>query len=164
MHNYFVPVFILSILLVSIINKHNDTYNSFISGCEEGIKSTLKIFPYVISMIFATSIFLHSNIIQDLFKGVSFINPKLVIQTIFRPISSSAALTVLKSIIEEHGVDSKLAIVSSILQGSTDTTIYVASIYFGAIGIKYYRYTLIIGLFVDFMCLVSAIIIASIFI
>ena len=83
--------------------------------------------------------------------------------SILRPISSSSALAVLNSIFETYGVDSFIAKMSSVIQGSTDTTFYILTLYYGSIGIKKIRYSLVVGLLADFFGIISAIIIAKLF-
>ena len=68
---------------------------------------------------------------------------------IMRPISGTASLAILSDIFKQFGPDSFLGRLASIIQGSTDTTFYVITLYFGVIGIKKIRYALWAGLFAD---------------
>ena len=68
---------------------------------------------------------------------------------VMRPISGTASLAMLNQIFENYGPDSFLGRLASIIQGSTDTTFYVITLYFGVIGIKKIRYALWAGLFAD---------------
>ena len=79
-----------------------------------------------------------------------------------RPISGNASFAVMINIIKNHGVDSYLGQLASIMQGSTDTTIYVLSLYFGSIGIKKTKYALKAGLLVDFLTIIMSIIVISV--
>lgn len=147
---YIIPSFILIVVLFSIKNKVN-AYEAFIKGAKEGIEMTFKLIPYVLSMIFATSLFRASNMLTDIFSYINLSNIELYIQAIFRPLSSNAALGVMIDIFEKYGVDSKISIASSILEGSSDTTLYVISLYFGSISIKKTRYAIPCGLLADFI-------------
>ena len=82
---------------------------------------------------------------------------------LIRPISGSASLAILNNIYELYGSDSFVGLLSSIMQGSTDTTFYVLTLYFGSVGIKKIRYAMWAGLFADFVGIVSSIIITKIF-
>ena len=81
---------------------------------------------------------------------------------LMRPISGSSSLAVLNTIVENYGPDSFVGRLASVIQGSTDTTFYVLTLYFGSIGIKKIRYSLWAGLFADIIGITSAIIIVNI--
>ena len=99
--------------------------------------------------IFATSILNASRILQIILKDVS--SYELIIQGLFRPLSGNASLAMMVDIYNAYGPDSRISLASSILQGSSDTTIYIITLYFGSIGIKKYRYALTAGLLADFI-------------
>src|SRR5690606_20928716 len=78
-----------------------------------------------------------------------------------RPISGNAALGLITDMISVHGPDSLLGRMASILQGSTDTTFYVLTVYFGAVGIKKMGDSLKVGLLADLVGITAAIIIVT---
>ena len=80
-----------------------------------------------------------------------------------RPISGSASLATLNNIFSDYGPDSVSGLISSVIQGSTDTTFYVLTLYFGSIGIKKIKYALYAGLFADLVGIISAIIVVKFF-
>jgi spore maturation protein B len=80
-----------------------------------------------------------------------------------RPISGTSTLAILNSLFEQFGPDSTIGRMASIIQGSTDTTFYVLTLYFGSIGIKKIKYALKAGLFADFIGIVAAILITNFF-
>lgn len=148
---YIIPLFIIIIFLTAIIKGIN-AYDSFIIGAREGLKTVEKIFPLLLSMIFATSILRASGIIEFLFKDFNFYIPsEIIMQSLFRPLSGNASLAMMTDIYQIYGVDSKEALYSSVLQGSSDTTIYVITLYFGSVGITKYRYAIILGLLADLL-------------
>lgn len=158
---YIMPTFILLILLFSIKNKTN-AYDAFIKGAMEGIDMGIKIFPYMLSMIFATQIFKNSNLLYDIFSSRStWIPLELCIQGLFRPISGNASLGVMIDIYNTFGVDSKVGIASSIFQGSSDTTLYVITMYFGSVKVTKYRYAIFEGLLCDLIGFILTIIILN---
>ena len=73
----------------------------------------------------------------------------LFLEGIFRPMSNNASLSILIEIFATYGVDSKMGVVASVLQGATETSFYVVTIYYGAIGIKKYRYSLLMAIISD---------------
>jgi spore maturation protein B len=82
---------------------------------------------------------------------------------LLRPISGSASLIVMNDIFKNFGPDSYLGYLSSIIQGSTDTTIYVLALYFGSVKIKKTSHALYAGLFADFCGILSAFFITKLF-
>ena len=80
---------------------------------------------------------------------------------IVRPISGSASLAYLNTIFTTHGPDSFIGLLSSVMQGCTDTTMYIITLYFGSIGIKKIRYSMFAGLCADLIGIISSIIIVN---
>lgn len=166
--NLLIPIVVLIIIVVAIIKKVN-VYDEFVSGAKEGLGMGISIFPYLIGMIFGINILLRSDILNHLFV---FLKPvfdiiKIPVEVLpmamIRPISGNASFAVMIDIIKTYGVDSYLGRIVSVMQGATDTTIYVISLYFGSIGIKNIRYALKAGLFADLVTLIMSVALISIF-
>ena len=154
------PLMILGIIIYGFIKKC-DLYSSFISGAKEGIKSAIRIFPFTVSMVFAINIFLHSNILSFIFSLIGGIIPKsialsLLPMAFLRPISGTASLAIMSDIFKSYGPDSLSGLIASTLQGSTDTTFYVITLYFGSVGISKIRYALKAGLFADIVGIIAS--------
>ena len=154
-----IPVMILFIVIYGFYKKV-DIYSSFIEGAKEGLKSVVNIFPFTISMVFAVNIFLHSGILKDAFSYIGFfsksINPSILAMMFLRPISGSASLVIMSDIFKTIGPDSFLGRLASTIQGSTDTTFYVITLYFGSVGITKIRYALKAGLFADLIGIIMS--------
>ena len=106
------------------------------------------------------SVYFLLNLLKPALNLISF--PKEVFPlAILRPISGNAALSIMIENFKKYGVDSFIGTLSSIIQGSTDTTFYVISLYFGVIGIKKIRHTLFIALLVDLIGIITAIILTN---
>ncbi len=131
--------------------KKCDAYDAFIEGSRDGVKTSIAILPFLISMYIAVRIFDASGFLQDLIrlKSIPF---ELILQGIFKPFSNNASMSFMLKAYEAYGVDSKEAVVSSILQGGTDTTMYVMTLYFGSVGISKYRHAPAVGLLNDLFC------------
>lgn len=149
----FIPLLILFILLYSIKHKNN-AYDSFLKGAKEGLGLFKEVFPSVLAMLLAVSLLESSGIIEDFSLLLEKIIPKftnfssLIPMILFRPISGSASVAVLDSICKSDA-DSFLCKMASTIQGSTDTTIYVLSLYFTSVGIKKWKHALKVGLIAD---------------
>ncbi len=164
--NLIIPIMVLSVVIYGIYKKIN-IYDVFIDGAKESFEMIFTIFPYLLGMMLAINLFLHSNFLEII---SNFISPVLdligipfdiVPMAIMRPISGSSSLAILNNIYADFGPDSFIGRLASTIQGSTDTTFYVLTLYFGSIGIKKIRYSLIAGLFADLIGIIASIIIVK---
>ena len=110
-------------------------------------------------MIFAVNIFVGSGLLDIIGGKFKEIIPMIIL----RPISGNASLAMLSKIYHSSGVDSFISFLASIIQGATDTTIYVLALYFGSIKIKKTRYALPVGLFADACGIIAAFVVAKLF-
>ena len=144
---YVIPFFILITVLFSIFKRINPL-DTFIEGVKSGFEFLLKIYPTILSMIFACTILIESNILEGL-SFIKIVPYELIIQGLIKPLSGSGATSIMISIFNKYGVDSNEGIASSILDSTSETTFYVMSLYFSSVGIKKYRYALVAGLLAD---------------
>ena len=163
-----IPVFIVFVVFYGFKKKIN-IYESFLEGAKEGLLISFNIFPSIIAMVFAINIFLDSNFVYDVLGFFSpllkFINIPIEIMpmAILRPISGTASLAIMNDIFINYGPDSYIGRIASVLQGCTDTTIYVLALYFSSVGIKKIRYSLGVGLFADLVGITVAFLITMLF-
>ena len=168
MINYFIPLVVIIIIIYGIYKKI-DIFDTFIIGVKEGMKLSINLFPTIFAMIIAITMITDSgiinyicNIIKPLFIKIAF--PTEVIPlAILRPISGSSSLVVLNDILTRYGADTLIGRLASVMQGSTDTTIYIISMYFTSVGIKKIRYSLIVGLLADLLSVIISFIMVNIF-
>ena len=165
--NIILPLMVLGIVMYGVYKKV-DVFDVFIVGVKEGLSMSLQIFPTILAMIISVNIFLKSNILQDITIYLqpifSFLNfpTEILPLAILRPVSGSSSLIMLNNILSTYGVDSFIGRVASVIQGSTDTTIYILGLYFGSVGIKKIKYSLLVGLLADLSCIIIALIVVSI--
>ena len=88
---------------------------------------------------------------------------EIVPLALLRPLSGSGALSVFQNILNEHGPDSFVGRVASVMQGSSETTFYTIAVYYGAIKISKSRHTAACSLVGDFVGLVASVIMVQIF-
>lgn len=162
------PAVILVILTVAIFRKV-PIYEAFIEGAKNGIKVSTNIIPYLVAIIVAISMLRASGAIDSLASlCADFLNkihmPADILPLAFvRSLSGSAAVGVFSDIISNNDVNSYTSKLAAIMLGSSETTFYVLTVYFGAIGVKKYRYALLTGLSADFIGIVMSIIVARFF-
>lgn len=161
-----IPLMVLGIILYGIKKKIN-IYDVFVEGSKESYEMVLTMFPCMLAMIFGVNIFIKSGILEYIFSHFKWILDilkmplEIIPMAIMRPISGSSSLAILNNILETMGPDSFAGRLASVIQGSTDTTFYVLTLYFGSIGIKKIKYSLWAGLFADLMGIIAAIIIVN---
>lgn len=158
LNNYIIPVIVVFIVFYGFFKK-NDIYEDFIVGAIDGLKILIEIIPVMLAMIFAVNVFVGSGFLNSFGGEFRDIIPMIVL----RPISGNASLAMLSTIYQNYGVDSFMSFLASVIQGATDTTIYVLALYFGSIKIKKSRYALGVGLFADFCGIATALIVAKFF-
>ena len=166
MINYFVPSLVVIIIIYGIYKKI-DIFDTFIIGVKEGLKTSLNLFPTIFAMIIAISLLTNSGLIFDISNKLSIIFDKMGFPkelfplAILRPISGSSSLVLLGDILSRYGPDSFIGRVGSVMQGSTDTTIYIISMYYASIGIKKTKYSLPVGLLADLISIILSLVMVS---
>ena len=167
MTNFIIPSLVLFICFYGLYKKV-DIYDEFINGVKEGLSTIIKIFPTIFTMIIAVNVLIGSNVIFDLTKLISPIftylkfPPELLSLAILRPISGSSSLVLLQDNLATYNPDSYIGRIASVIQGSTDTTIYIISLYFSSIGIKNIKYSLFVGLLADLSAIILSVILINI--
>ncbi|TNF35494.1 MAG: spore maturation protein [Gammaproteobacteria bacterium] len=161
--------FIIPLLIVGIIShglyKKVAVYEEFVEGAREGFNIAVRIIPYLVAILFAIAMFRASGamdvVIEFLSPVFSFfgIPPETLSMAMVRPLSGSASVGVLAELIHTHGADSLVVKIAATMFGSTETTLYVLAVYFGAIGISKTRYALQAGLIADAAGFIAAILV-----
>ena len=155
MTDYIVPLLLLGISIAAL-GKKGDPYTLLLSGAADGLKLLLTLIPTLILLLTAVTMLRSSGameILSDFCAPVfSFfgIPPETAMLVLIRPISGSAALAVGADLMAQYGVDSLVGRTAAVMLGSTETTFYTVSVYFGAAGIKRTRYTIPAALIADF--------------
>ena len=155
MSDYIVPALLLAASLLALYHKEN-SYNILLSGAAEGMRLLASIVPALILLMTAVTMLkasgameLISSVIAPAFQFFG-IPPETALLVLVRPISGSAALAVGADLMAQYGVDSQIGRTVAVMLGSTETTFYTISVYFGAAGIHKTRYTVPAALLADF--------------
>jgi len=157
-----IPFLLLTIPLYGALRKV-PVYEAFVEGAEEGFTTAVKIIPFLVGMMVAISVFRASGAMDVLgwaltpFTRGLGIPPEVVPLGIMRPLSGSAVLGMASELMKVYGPDSFIGRLSSVMQGTTDTTFFILTIYFGSVGIKKYRYSIVTGLCADITGFVAAV-------
>ena len=163
-----VPILLLVTIGLAIKKKVNG-YDTFLVGVKDGMGLFVEVFPTLIATVSAVAILRGSGFVGDvgdMLKDVFDINGEiveLVPMILFRPISGSASMSVFNSICSVNGADSFLCKTSAVIQGSTDTTLYVLSLYFSSIGVTKWKHSLKAGLIADIVGIAIGLMLSIIF-
>lgn len=161
-----IPLLLLIIPLIGIF-KGVKVYETFVSGAEQGFYTAIKIIPFMVGMLVSIGVFRASGAMDYLVNllnpllGLLHFPPEILPLAIMRPLSGGGALGIASELIYTYGPDSFIGRLASTMQGSTDTTFYVLTVYFGSIGVKKYRYAVTLGLIADLTTLIAAIVITN---
>ena len=156
MTDYIVPLILFFTAALALRKKEN-AYDILLGGASEGLTLLLSILPALILLLTAVHLLRASGAVEILSRILSpvfslfGIPPESAMRVLNRPISGSAALAVGAEVMAEYGVDSLVGRTAAVMLGSTETTFYTISVYFGAAGIKKTRYTVPAALFADFV-------------
>lgn len=162
------PILILVILIVALFKKV-PVYETFIDGAKDGFKVAITIIPYLVALIVAIQMFRASGALEVItmlfgnFLDKCSIPAEVVPIMITRSLSGTATLGLFSDIASQHGTEAYITKLSAIMVGSSETTFYVLSVYFGAIGIKKLRYALLCGIMADIIGIVLAIWVSQLF-
>ena len=155
MIDYLIPLLIL-LAAIAALRKKENAYDLLLQGGSEGLRLLFSIAPALVLLLTAVSMLRASGAI-DLLSSLlapvfSFfgIPPETAMLVLIRPLSGSAALAVGAELMATYGPDSPVGLTAAVMLGSTETTFYTISVYFGAAGIQKIRYTVPAALLADF--------------
>lgn len=158
--NFIIPLMFLAVIIYGFRKKIN-VYDVFIEGSKESFDMIFKLFPCLLAMILGVNLFLNSNPFL-FFKEIAWLPNEIISLAIMRPISGTSSLALLANIYSKMGPDGYIGTLASLIQGTTDTTFYILTLYFGSVGIKKIKYALWVGLLTDLAAIVFSIVAANI--
>lgn len=158
--------------IISGMRKKINVYDAFIEGAKEGFQTAITIIPYLVAILVGIGIFRASGAMDFIIEGIRMgvaaigLDTEFVgaLPTIFmKPLSGSGARGMMLDAMNTYGADSFVGRLSSIVQGSCDTTFYVVALYYGSVGIRNTRYTVQCALLADLAGAIAAISMAYLF-
>lgn len=158
--------------IISGMRKKINVYDAFIEGAKEGFQTAITIIPYLVAILVGIGVFRASGAMDFIIQGVRFGIASIGLNTDFvealptmlmKPLSGSGARGMMLDAMNTYGADSFVGRLSSIVQGSCDTTYYVVALYYGSVGIRNTRYTVQCALLADLAGAIAAIAMAYLF-
>jgi spore maturation protein SpmA/spore maturation protein SpmB len=166
---------ILTLFLLIVLGglyKKIDVFDAFVEGAKGGFDTAVRIIPYIVGMLVAISMLRTSGTFDAIIMGMKSLFATLGTDTRFvdglptaliKPLSGSGARGMMLDTMKTFGADSFAGRLSSVLQGSSDTTFYVIAVYCGAVSIRNTRYAIGAMLLADLVGIITAIILCYLF-
>ena len=169
--NILLMTIIIGFIVAGLLKRVN-VYDAFIEGAKDGFTTAVRIIPYLVAILVGIGVFRASGAMDSLIDGIRWLIGIAGIDTQFvealptalmKPLSGSGARGMMVDAMQTYGADSFVGRLSSIFQGSTDTTFYILAVYFGSVGIRHTRHAVACGLMADLAGIIAAIFIAYFF-
>ena len=163
---------IITGFIVAGVRKRVNVYDAFIEGAKDGFTTAVRIIPYLVAILVGIGVFRASGAMDMLIGGMRWcveltgMNAQWVDAmptALMKPLSGSGARGMMVDAMTTYGADSFVGRLSSVFQGSTDTTFYILAVYFGSVGIKNTRHAVSCGLLADLAGIIAAIFICYFF-
>ena len=166
--DYIIPLCMVAVGLCMLLSK-KDMFSEFTVGAGSGIQTAIKLLPTLVALMCAISMFNASgaalflaDVLSPLCEKVG-IPSEIVPFIVVRPLSGGASTAMLSDIYAKYGADSLIGRCVSLISGSSDTLLYVISVYFGAVGVKKTRGTLPIAVIIMVFCVFFSLFLTKIF-
>lgn len=161
---------VIGAFVLAGIKARRPVYEDFVEGAKSGFETAVRLIPFLVAMLMALGLFRASGALDYLLSTIRWLANQAGIDSWFvdalpvafmKPFSGSGARAAMLDVMNSHGVDSLAGLLAAVMQGSTETTFYVLTVYFGAVGITRIRYALWAGLICDAAGLIAAILICG---
>lgn len=166
---YLVMPIVMAFVVIYGLIKKVSVFEAFTKGAKEGLSTVIAIAPALVGLVVAVSMLKASSLLELL---ADFLSPvcdalgfpsELVAMSVLRPVSGGGSQALLNQALSDYGADSFLGRCASVIAGSTETTFYVVTMYFGYLKIRKIRHTLVSALLADLTAVIVAVISVSLF-
>ena len=163
---------IITGFIIAGVRKKVNVYDAFIEGAKEGFTTAVRIIPYLVAILVGIGVFRASGAMDMLIGSIRWcvettgLNAQWVDAmptALMKPLSGSGARGMMVDAMTTYGADSFVGRLSSVFQGSTDTTFYILAVYFGSVGVSKTRHAVSCGLIADLAGIIAAIAICYMF-
>src|SRR5512139_1918348 len=147
-------------------------YEVFVEGAKEGFQVAVGIIPYLVAMLVAIGVLRASGALDRVLDVVRWGVTSLGFDTrwvdalpvgLVRPLSGSGSRGLVIETMKTFGADSFAGRLACVIQGSTETTFYILTVYFGSVGIRKWRHAVACGLTAEFAGFVAAVLVSYLF-
>jgi spore maturation protein SpmA len=159
---------LIGAFLAGAMVRRINAYEAFIEGAKEGFQTAVGIVPYLVAMLVAISVLRASGLLESVAEmlrqaaqlaGADTRFVDALPTALIKPFSGSGARAMMLETMDHFGVDSLQGRLATVIQGSTETTFYVLTVYFGAVGIRNVRHAVGCGLLAELAGVIAAVVI-----
>ena len=160
---------ILFICALAILRSDKGAFDAFLDGAADGMRTTAKLLPSLCALIVATSMLFASGLADDIASSLSGVFGAVGLPSeitpllLTRPISGSASMASFSELLSRCGPDSGASLVASVIMGSSDTVIYVLSVYFSSVNVKRTRHAFPVALIAMIFCIFASSLVCRLF-
>jgi spore maturation protein B len=160
--NWSLPV-VVAVILVAGAFRKVPLYQTFVDGAKTGFGTCVRLIPHLVAMMVAVQVFRASGAMEWVVRGLEpllnllHVPPEVAPLALLRPITNAGSLALLADLFQQHHPDSWLGLTGSTMQASSDTTLYIITVYFGSVGIQNIRYAMHVGLLADFVSVLASV-------
>ncbi|HEY2712059.1 MAG TPA: nucleoside recognition domain-containing protein [Chthoniobacterales bacterium] len=157
--------FLLAFFVLYAALRGLKVYDEFVEGAKEAFDVILKIIPFLVTMLVAIGMFKGAGGIELLARALSPVLATLHFPVdllpiaLMRPLSGGATLALFTDVVHRLGPDNLVSRMAATIYGSTETTFYVAAVYFGSVGIKQTRHAIPAGLMGDLAGVIASVVV-----
>lgn len=168
LNSWLLPVLMASIVMFGFARRVK-VYDAFIAGAREGFEIAVMIIPFLVAILVGVAMLDKSGALGALIGAVAPVTSwvgfpaEALPMALIRPLSGSGAMAVMTQTMQTHGPDSFTGFLVSVISGSTETTFYVLALYFGSVGVRAARHTVLACLAADFAGIAAALVFSRIF-
>ena len=158
---------LIFLIVLNALKEKVPVFDLFLKGAMQGMEITFKIFPTLLGLFVAIGMLRSSGIINfivgTIFPITNFLHipSEILPLAMLRPISGSVSMAVATDIIKTNGVDSFIGVLSAVIMGSTETTLYTIAVYTGSVRIKNTRNILFAALIADITGIIVSVIVCK---
>lgn len=159
--DFAIPAIFIVILVAAVLKKLK-AFDLFVEGAKEGIETIFRIMPSLVGLLVAVGVFKASGAMDMLLYLLKPLTELIGMPSqvaplaLLRPISGSASFALVTEIIKTFGPDTFEGRVAAVMMGSTETIFYTLAVYYGAVGIKNIRYTLVAAIMADIISVIAS--------
>lgn len=160
---------VIAFIVCYALFKKVPVFDAFAEGAKDGLKMIFNIAPTLIGLIVSVTMLKASGVLDIITEFLSPVTDKigfpgeLLPMTLLRPVSGGGSTALLSQVLKDFGPDSFIGRCASVIAGSTETTFYAITVYFGAVNIKKIRHTLLAALVADFTAAIIAVLTVNLF-
>ncbi len=155
------PAFAAVIIIFGLV-KRVPVFDCFLEGAKEGFLTLYRIAPTILGLVFAVGLLRSSGAIDVICTALSPVADavgfpvEVVPMALLRPVSGGGSTALLISVFEDCGPDSFAGRVASVLAGSSETTFFAITMYFGSVGVRRIRHTAIAAVAADLTAMIMS--------